>query len=180
MKRIYFVIFLLAILASCKREKKIYECEDPIYFGTVNFNLNGFPETHFFPRANYYSSSRNVNKLELSFNKFNDCNYIIEYLGFSAIALKDSTYKIKTSTSQINTISYYGYPTDIVGYYSYLVDSIKDCTLHITKYDSITKEIWGTFNGTYFLPNNISTQGRNLERIATITNGSFYTKVAFY
>jgi hypothetical protein len=179
------ILIGIVICISCNKSRVLNIPEIwplPVYFGSASLRINNSFDNTFLPKAYTYTNGGNVNKYSLQINYYTSNNMLRLSLNFSYFPFKPGIYAITRSVTQpINgiiseTLSSYGVLQGDAVEYSYDVDSTKPCILNITSVDSVTKELWGNFQGMYKLKPNNNTNINTTQQVE-ITNGTFHTKV---
>jgi hypothetical protein len=182
----YKMILIVVILTISCRKSGVLEIPEtdvpPVYFGESTLFDNGILRNNFLPYAFKYPNGVPNKNYGIVFYVYDSRNFKRIGLEFSYFYFKPFSYNIRRSISYPNTnsgstvVSSYAILGGNAVEYSYDVDSIKPCILNITSVDSATKELWGTFQGTYKLKPNNNTNANTTQQIE-ITNGTLHTKV---
>ncbi len=174
------IIFVSVILSfySCKKDnwngEVIYP--EPYFFGAAKATINGVEHNNLKPQLYV----RHDSSFTIVLYAYSNTNYRTRGIFFTVPKIIESNYFIKKSSIEFgNNLSGCAYSSfaffdhDAV-LASYDVDSTKPCVLNITRADTVTKEIWGNFHGSYWIKHNGPVP---VPLGVEITNGSFYTKL---
>lgn len=180
MKKIFYIVIILFFSLSCSKDKKMNEILDTnSYFGECTYNLNGIN----FSRKYVTASINNNNETCFSI-KMDDFESLSFYY-FSLNMLNEKQYikPIPDDNSRPLILFYRiadrsNTPLDAGCNYYHIIeaDSLQNWLI-ITKYDTVTNEIWGKFNASTILETFPSQCNPGSPQYARFTNGEFHTKL---
>jgi len=180
MKKTYFIIFIIFSVLSCSKDKKMNEVLDPnSYFGECTYNLNGinFSTRYVWARIN----NNNETGFGIKMDDFESLSFF--YFNLSKLNEKQYIKPRPIDNSKPFYLSYYindrsNTPPDAGcnDYHIIEADSLQNWLI-ITKYDTVTNEIWGKFNASTKLETFPSRCNPGSPQYARFTNGEFHTKL---
>lgn len=174
MKTLCKLLLLLFFITSCKKEPKISPPNDP-HWGEAMAGKNGILWT----ATPYAAANRNVGYgLDILIDSLDEYHLLRERLSFYKVPIIPGTYLVsntlpQTNDSLVGSALFYVDVDILYGVYDILeADSSSFITL--ISYDTVTKEIKGTFDVTFIASIKPYPGAPDTLRLR---NGTFHTKV---